>query len=60
MQPAIIINLISNDYNIINSATQNDLTIQVKNLMSIGWKPLGEVILRFHYNNVFYMQTMIL
>ena len=48
------------DYNIISSATLNNLTIQIKNLMSSGWEPLGGVILRFPHTNLFYMQTMVL
>ena len=48
------------DYNIISSATLNNLTIQIKSLMSGGWEPLGGVILRYHHTNLFYMQTMVL
>ena len=48
------------DYNIISSATLNNLTIQIKSLMSGGWEPLGGVIFRYHHTNLFYMQTMVL
>ena len=45
------------DYNIISSYTLDDLKKQVKNLMSIGWEPIGGIV---PHNNPSYIQTMVL
>ena len=55
----ILIHRTYSDYNIIYSGTLSDLTQQTVAMMSIGWQPLGGVIIRTLPYNLSYMQTMV-
>jgi len=50
------------DYNILQDRNISDLEIQVKNLIKIGWVPLGGIsviCLSYSYETFYYTQVMI-